>query len=109
MTYTFTDVLHDLDTIDTTNEPKVNEKAADIFWRHARIKDTLALNDFHTAFDEIINAMNLSDLFDETGKFIHRGVYGQIVNADTKENKDFIATQNALKRLWALQFVDRLK
>ena len=42
--------------------------------------NTLDLSAFHSAYDDLINANNLKDLFGADGKLIARGTYGRIKN-----------------------------
>lgn len=63
----------------------------------------LDLSAFHSAYDGLINANNLKDLFGADGKLTARGTYGRIKNC----TDPILAA--GLKKLWTAQFVDYLK
>lgn len=81
----------------------VNKEASKKFWADAREKK-IDERAFHTAFDEELAALGLSDIFDKKGRLAHKGVYGRIKEA-ADANPDSWAVKAALK-LWVLEYKD---
>ncbi len=58
---------------------------------------------FHQAYDALINANNLQDLFGADGKLVARNTYGKAKNCSDS------ALAAGLKKLWVAQFSDYIK
>ena len=96
--------------IDTTNvliesclsEASVNQPARSKFLASLKNK-ILDLPAFHQAYDKLIDANNLKDLFDANGKLAARSSYGKIKNCTDS------TLAAGLKKLWIAQFNDNLR
>lgn len=96
----FEKLCEDLD-LKEDNAPET-ELASKTFWSAAR-NNIIDIDNFHKAFDEFFDD-EVKNLFGPDGMLLHRGTYGVIKGLDPEQ----WATK-ALKKLWALQFVDHAK
>lgn len=80
-------------------ESAESEAASKAFWTAAK-NNIIDIENFHKAFDEFFDD-EVKNLFDYEGLLKHKGTYATIKNLDPSQ----WATK-ALKKLWALQFVD---
>ena len=96
--------------IDTTNvliesclsEASVNQPARSKFLASLKNK-ILDLPAFHQAYDRLIDANGLKDIFDAKGKLAARNSYGKIKNCPDS------TLAAGLKKLWIAQFKDNLR
>lgn len=62
------------------------------------------LKNMHKAYDDYYEKNNLLKLFDDTGKLVNRGTYGEIKNLNKNE-----PAVKALLKLWGVQFKNELE
>lgn len=84
------------------NEAAVNAAARKQFLAALKNK-VLDIPAFHQAYDALINANNLQDLFGADGKLVARNTYGKVKNCPDS------TLAAGLKKLWVAQFSDYIK
>lgn len=96
-----------IDTTASLIESCLNEAAVNVAARKqflAALKNkVLDIPAFHQAYDALINANNLQDLFGADGKLVARNTYGKVKNCPDS------ALAAGLKKLWVAQFSDYIK
>jgi hypothetical protein len=96
-------LLEVFEELDKLQEDSANTEASKQFWAAAK-RSEIDENAFHTAFDDELAELGLTDLFDKYGRLKNRGTYEQIKAA--KEANPSSWAVKALNKLWVLSYVN---